>query len=59
MLDHFVGFVLKRLIVTDIIITDEAVSTFLSKVESLINSCALTTVRDEINDWKPITHTIF
>ena len=56
MLDHFVGFVLKRLIVTDIIIT---VSTFLSKVESLINSCPLTTVRDEINDLKPITQTIF
>ena len=59
MLDHFVGFVLKRLIVTDIIITDEAVSTFLSKVESLINSCPLTTVRDEINYLKPITQTIF
>ena len=59
MLDHFVGFVLKRLIVRDVIITDEAVSTFLSKVENLINSCPLTAVSNEINDLKPNTQTIF
>ena len=37
------------------IFTDEALSTFLAEIESIINSCPLTTAGDDINNLKSIT----
>ena len=42
-------------IVSDRIFTDEALSTFLTEVESIINSRPLTAASDDINDLEPIT----
>ena len=36
-------------------ITDRSLQTFLCEVESVLNGCPLTSVRDDIPDFKPLT----
>ena len=44
-----------KTIVKDRLLTEEALSTFLTEVESIINSCPLTAASDGIDDLEPIT----
>ena len=42
-------------IVSDRKFIDEALPTFLTEIESIINSCPLKAASDNINDLKPVT----
>ena len=44
-----------KLIIRDRMFTDEALSTFVTEVESIINSLPLTAASDDINDLEPVT----
>lgn len=44
-----------KAIVKDRVFTDEALNTFLTEVESVVNSRPITTISDDVNDYEALT----